>query len=358
MAGKITFVASDSTEFKAHIVGMFDEVPIVEIPIGPQFDYTQYTPAYVWEPTSHRIMIVANEGATIISISSDPINTVTFSEYGGSFFSYGLTGETQDCVATVVAQGGGGVVTASPYNRVYKVNAGIIQNFSEIVARPPGSEINLSDYVVALLSIPFEIPSEFVGTEAPIVLGEVITQVEAPILTTDLLPISLGEIVVAGFAGNSLDYVATEYTLVLPYVSNEINLAPQWVVNEVISVQYVLDAYSGDITINVFSTSQSDPVHTSKSSLGRVIPFKMFGDKMESSTGSIQGAENGVLSAYIRVQRKVLTQGEFSNLVTLKAELGDLSGFVSVENMELVCNGTAREKQEIINQLRNGVYIK
>jgi hypothetical protein len=357
MVCKVTFVASDSAEFKAYIVGMYEEVPIVEIPINTQFDYSPYTPAYVWESTSHRIMIVANDGATILSVLSDPPYTVEFTEFDGAFFSDGLKGGTLDCVATVVAQGGS-VVTASPYNRVYKVDAGIIQNFSDIIARPPGSEVNLSDYVVTLLSIPFEIPSEFVGTEAPIVLGEVITQVEAPILTTDLLPISLGEIVVAGFVGNSLDYVATDYTLVLPYVADEITLEPQWVVNETVSVQYVLDAYSGNLTINVFSTAQSAPVHTYKSSLGRVIPFKMFGDKMESSMGSIQGVDNGVLSAYIRVQRKVLTQGEFSNLVTLEVKLGELQGFVSVENVNLVCGGTASEKQEVIRQLKNGVYIK
>lgn len=359
MANKVTFIASDSDQFKVFLVGAWNETPILEIPLNAEFDYTQYASAESWQQTTHRILVVPDEGVTLISAIPAPYDYSwdVFRQSGDNLVSYGLNRGKPDFVVTVVAQGGG-VETVSPYNRVYKVNSDIIQDFSNIVARPPKSDINLSDYVVNLISIPFEIPDDFTGVVTPIVLGSVVTPVEAPIVTTDLMPISLGEIEVSGFAGNSLDYVAADYTLILPYLSEEITLEPQWVVGETISAQYVLDAYSGDITINVFSTAQADPIHTSKSSLGRVIPFKMYGDKIDSTTGAIQGAENGVLSAYIRVQRKVLTQGEFSNLVTLEAELGDLRGFVSVENIELVCAGTVDEKQEIIRQLKNGVYIK
>ncbi len=120
---------------------------------------------------------------------------------------------------------------------------------------------------------------------------------------------------------------------------------------------YVLDAYSGDVTVNVYSEVQPEPIKTTKITLGRTIPFKMFNDSLQSTVGAFNGANNGVLTAYIQKIEKVVSAGEYSNTVKVEGVLGGYSGFLSVEEIEIKSKATLEEILDIKSILKNGVYI-
>lgn len=353
-----TITVSGTGNFKAYIVTLYDFDHVVEIPLDEPFNIDAYVPINPWDVPSHTVQIEPDD-SQILDVTTSVPTTIFFDQVGEVWRLAGgglkdATSFTVDVTAT-----GGSVEVVSPYNRVYWVDSDIIGEFSTVPAILPGDpgdpQRNNTDYIIALLNIPFKIPDELLETAVDIVLGPYQTEVEAPVLTTDLLRIDLGEIEVEGLLGNSLDYVATEYTLKLPYLQDEISLNPEWVVGKVIRVEYVVDAYSGDVTVNVYN-DESPPIATIKSSIGRYIPFRMY-NATDSTITSDQGANNDTFAAYIRKSYRVVAEGDFSNFVSVEGVIGDAEGYVRAEISDLKVSATLAEKRRIIDILSSGVII-
>lgn len=361
MATMVTFVTTgDSETVSVSVDG-------ANIPLNEPFDISSYAvDSQPWEPTINLTVVAEVAVVEIYGVMSETWPDSEFTLYstpapGMVVWQTVMSGSQDDGGShTVIIETSGASSVVSPYNKVYIVDAEKIFEFSNIPIMPPSdtgeaSDFNVTDYIIGLLSIPFKLPDDVSDGDSAITMGNLVTDILAPVVNSDLITIPLGEIAVGDFKGNSLDHVSTEYTLILPFIDSEIDLNPEWVVDKVITVEYRLDVYSGDITVNVYNGNDA-PIVSTKTSVGRMIPFKTT-RALESVIGNNQGIENGLLSAYIRKSFKRMIEGDFSNLISDEGILGDFTGYVRGEVSNLKTRASLSEKQQILSLLQSGVFI-
>lgn len=357
----------ENANFKVEVVKSDGEELAYEIPLNEEFEFYK-------EPGANWYVVISpiNDSEILdISVTPPPQYNPDTGEFEGLTFQAISGGRYRSTLNdamilmeldfTVEVHVAGGSSVVSPFNQLFIMNAELLAEFGEVPMHwePYGSAgpvINLTDYILNLVAIPFKLPEEYIDAETKITLGEFETQVEAPRCNSDSIVIDLGEIEVSEFMGNSIDYLETKIELVLPFVPVISDLDPNLVIGKKINVKYVLDAYTGDLTVNVYNGG-AEPIESTKTAVGRLIPFKML-TNVAGSIGGVQGAENGVFTAYARVTRPELTDGEFDNLVTVNGELGESSGYVVVEEINLQVKATLAEQQQIISLLSSGVIIK
>lgn len=319
-----------------------------------------------WDPnTLHRITIVPGGENDITGISTEPATTITKGSGGDPELEqtwFWLEWDSSANYELTVTVDGDAIVNPAPYNRVYMVDAGIIEQFGTIsafITDGDGSAVELfnnTDYVISLLNIPFKLPDDVIGAEEAVTLGEVDTEILAPKVEHDVIRVPIGEIEVSGLQNNSIDYLQTEYVLVLPYISETIPLNPEWVIGKIVRIEYLIDSYTGGLTVNIFN-GEDYPITFIASNIGRMIPFKTLLTS-PTETGPNMGAFNDTFTAYIRVSRNEVHEGEFSNLVSVEGTIGGQLGYIEVENIELDIHAFSSEKDEITRALSSGVIIK
>lgn len=246
----------------------------------------------------------------------------------------------------------------SPFNRIWHLDRDSMNELSEVMymINPEGDngvKYNDSKFVLNLLALPFELPSEVIGDMVDVKIGKALTGVTSPLLLTDVVRVDLGEIEVLGLTGSSIDYVNTQFELMLPFIETSLKLEPSEVIGKTIRVEYVVDVYRGDLTVNVFN-GELEPFMSKTDRIGRDIPIHLFKDVV-GSVGDFITADNGIYSASIRVATGELSEGMFSNLVTVDAEIGEYAGYVEVVNADL--KGIPRS-DEVLNILKGGVVIR
>lgn len=252
----------------------------------------------------------------------------------------------------------------SGFNYVYSVDRSILKSLASERFETFTSEdkstfdvIDLGQYIINVLEIPFNIPSEMLDVEQSIILGHKILNTKAIEIINDELIINIGDIEVPHIYNNTYDYINTDINLYLPYAT-PISLDSDFIIGETISVNYIINLYSGDTTINVSST-KNEIVLSHNTKLGREIPFLngqnndiMFNNK------NVYSLNNGIKQAFIEVSRNIPINNIYSNMISEYVQLKKLKGFINVEEIELKINGTLEEKQIIETLLKNGVYIK
>jgi hypothetical protein len=220
--------------------------------------------------------------------------------------------------------------------------------------------VDLGTYIINLLELPFVVNEEIKGTENPIVLGNTVANTKAVEIRVDEIQIDLGDIIVPNKYNNSYDFINTETKLHLPFV-NTIDLDINYVIGHTINIQYIIDLYYGDMTINIRSSKTNNIIHSESAKIGRNIPFirKINGDSI-NSLSTKNGVNNGIFTPFIEVIRNVPYQqnNEFKNEVITHEPLQNIKGYVTVSNMVLNSKATQNEKDSIINLLGKGVYIK
>ena len=132
------------------------------------------------------------------------------------------------------------------------------------------------------------------------------------------MTIDLGEIYVPRKHNNSYDYMNTDALLHLPF-SNAIDLDLEYVIGCHVGVKYVLDLYSGYVTINISSSRVNKVIRSETLKIGRDIPFirRVGGDTINQLSTS-GGVNNGVLTPFIElVRNKIHNESSiFKNDVT------------------------------------------
>lgn len=218
--------------------------------------------------------------------------------------------------------------------------------------------IDLGQFIINILELPFTIPSDVLGNDDNIILGNNKLKTIATYITVDELVLNLGSITVPSKYDNSLDYMDTDVKLHLPY-HEPIDLDVEYVINHTIELEYIIDLYSGDSTINVKSSKTGKVIETKKFKLGRDIPFATATDnKRVNSLSDMQGINNHVDTAFIEVIRnKPNALNRFSNTVEIEGNLINEQGFIIVNEIDLKTSATLQEKNSIIQLLKNGVVI-
>ena len=246
----------------------------------------------------------------------------------------------------------------SGFNHLYLVDKNTLKSLaSERFTTGSNSTIDLGNFIINVLELPFKLDDSLKGVESNIVLGHKLTNTKAVELIDDELIIDFGNINVPGKFNNSYDYMNTEIRLHVPF-SNVINLEANYVVGYDINVKYIIDLYTGEGTINVSSSKINKVIHSENVKIGRNIPFIRYNNDVVNSISSNSGVNNEILSPYIEVIRNKPYYDAFDNEVVTYGQLKSVKGYASVNNIILNSSATQQEKNEIVNLLRNGVYIK
>lgn len=242
------------------------------------------------------------------------------------------------------------------FNHLYKVDKTILKSIS---LERFATEKDLGQYMLNVLELPFTVSNVIEGELNNISLGNFTLKVQALELTNDSVLIDVGNIFVPSKYHNSYDYKDTVIKLHLPYIRT-IEIDTFYVINQTISIHYIIDLYSGGTTVNIISDKVNKVIHSERVNIGRNIPF--ISPKEQSIKGYIQdnqGLENGVRTAFIEVIRNVPSSLDtFSNEMVVQSKLEDVRGYVSVSNILLNTNANFNEKNSIIQLLKDGVYIK
>lgn len=253
----------------------------------------------------------------------------------------------------------GEVNTATPFNKLHLMNEKALTDFSKVrlvETDENGNEIfNYSQYIVNMLQLGFKIPDDYIAGDSVIRLDILNTGIVTPIFSTDRVAIDLGQIPIPAI-DSSVDLTGAVYELFTPFIADPIELDYSLIGGKTLKVEYVLDLYVGDVTINVYTDTETAIVSVAKS-IGRNVPIKLSTETNYTISGT-NGVINGLMRAYVRHSKAILVEGSFTNLISKSGQIGDYKGYLEVENIELAGNMLANEKDSLINLLNSGVIIK
>lgn len=313
--------------------------------------------------------IVPRTGSTVVSARTTPApqyNSVlgglnwAWSKGNLPYLSTRVTiGTANPTLYTVtVVSSGPTPEVESPFNKLFNLTRDKMEELSNnmggVWGGAAGASPASSGYLINLMLLPFKLPTEVLGNEERIKIGSVNTPVSAPVVTDDSIELNLGTITVAGLSGSSLDYQAAKYELMLPFFGEVLELSPSQVVGKPVRITYIIDAYKGVATVNVFNDGSGVPIASATDQVARAIPFKMFSEIANSMDDPVQ-TNNGLLRATMIVTRQEVQVGEYTNLVQVEGMLGDSLGYLEVETIEL--KGVP-DSDRVKSLLKAGVVIR
>lgn len=222
-------------------------------------------------------------------------------------------------------------------------------------------KVNYKPFILGLIELPFKIDPLLVTDKRNIYLGRFDTGIVADSLYSDTIRLNLGVISVPSANGNLLDYKNTIALLHLPYAKT-ITLEVDYVIDQTISIEYLISLYDGTAVINVSSTKSNGVIYTQNANLRVSIPFGADTSypKNNDPKNMVIGGDNGIKTPYIELLRSnaVLEDGFFTIPIIDESTLIEQSGFIKVDEVRLICKATSYEKAMILNSLKDGVIIK
>lgn len=220
---------------------------------------------------------------------------------------------------------------------------------------------NVSDmgqYISSLYVLPFNIPNDIKSEDKkPLVLGTFTSDIKSTLLMDYKMVIDLGNIVVNEKYGNVYDYLNTQCILHLPYF-DLIYLNAEYVINQTIHVEYVIDFYTGATTANIYSSFIDDIVQSVKANVYVSIPF--IQGQINGVVGTLTGIYNHNKNyAYMEVTRNIPYNKDtpFGKRTNDYGMIGDYTGYIKVGDVNLVTNATVDEASDIQKLLTGGVII-
>lgn len=227
-------------------------------------------------------------------------------------------------------------------------------------AGSPSSPFEVTDfgiYITQLFRIPFKIPDEIIGDKKRIFLGNLDSLIDSDSIISENYIFNLGKIEIPEVYGNVYDYINTTCLLHVPF-NNPIELSPEYVINHVIMIEYVINVYDGNSTINIYSDFTDNIVYSETTLTGTKIPFMQVQNNTFINQ-LVQPLYNGITRCYIEIIRNIPYDSEnvFGKPTVDYGKLLKYSGYIEVGNIILNTTATQEEKTEIENILQQGVYI-
>jgi len=247
-------------------------------------------------------------------------------------------------------------------NNVYLIDGDILAEVNkERFVTITGSDqpYDYGQFILSVLQFPFDIPAEDILGKEAIQLADRALTPTANKLANDNIKIDLGVITVPNTHNNMLDFAGTNAILHLP-LAPSIVVDLEYVIGQTLGVYYVLDMYTGNATINITSTKLDGVISTTQVDIGVKVPYMAAAYVAPENTGVIAGGQNGVKVPYIELvsHDAILPDGFFTIPIVDESTIGAQSGFIKVDNVDLITSALGNEKAEIISMLSSGVIIK
>lgn len=221
------------------------------------------------------------------------------------------------------------------------------------------SPIDYGQYISSLYVLPFEIPSEIIeDEEKTIILGNLDTTVSTTLLNSYYFNVDGGVITIPNKYENLYDYVNTECILHLPFLDN-VYINAEYVIGQVLTINFIIELYSGNMTINVVSSFNNEIVVSVQGLIGMNIPY--IQKNVGSAANSISNVyKNMINRCFIEVNRNVpytKNNNIFGGSVVEYGKIGDYNGYLECDSLVLNTQATNQEQDVIKNILNKGVFI-
>lgn len=316
----------------------------LNMPFGHQRNITTYNPNYAdcWNESFTEFNINVSLYDTAIDITVSNFKAVEDTQSGG-----------QDEIV--------GETVVNLFSNIYNVDKSELLSLSDEIfaeiSEGGSTRIRHEEFISSLYVLPFSVEDLREDEKATIRMGGYETSVEAYLLTNSILIVDIAEITVPAKYGSAYDFINTECYLHLPYL-NRIELDVARVIDKTISVQYVVDLYTGSAHCNVKSDGLL--ITTIEFEVGRTIPFypQIERTSIVGKVGKL--ILNNIEVPYIEVVRRIPYNevGELGNQISQVDMIGNFTGYIEVEKVHLETSASKREQELITSQLRNGVIIR
>lgn len=253
------------------------------------------------------------------------------------------------------------VETTGGFTNIYKADYNNLLKFSnEVIVKITGGtsggvqSYDVTPYINNLIMLPFNVPT---GDNSAIVAGNETFTTQLPTVDNNYLNVDLGKIKVDEQYKNGFDYYQVKTRLMLPYTSM-IELDPKHVINQTVSIQYIVNVINGDTTINL--SNNDDLFYSNQVNLASEIPFISSANKGSQYTVINQLKtvfRNSLKQAYIIIEQPTpVLNSDFyptNEKGTLKGYTGNVKASL-LNNMDINSN----ELNTLQNILETGVKIK
>ena len=253
------------------------------------------------------------------------------------------------------------VETTGGFTNIYKADYTNLLKFSnEVIVKITGGQgggiqsYDVTPYINNLIMLPFNVPT---GEKSTIVAGNETFTTQLPTVDNNYLTVDLGKIKVDEQYKNGFDYYQVKTRLMLPY-TNMIELDPKHVINQTVSIKYIVNVVNGDTTINL--SNNDDLFYSNQVNLASEIPFISSATKGSQYTVINQLKtvfRNSIKQAYIIIEQPTpVLNSDFyptNEKGTLKGYTGNVKASL-LNNMDINSN----ELNALQNLLETGVKLK
>lgn len=252
------------------------------------------------------------------------------------------------------------------FNKVYSVDAGIMALVNknrfktvEVGSGETGTfeRVDYGNQILGLVSLPFAIDPSYIVEPESVQLGELTLNVRAPRVTDDSIRVPLGSIVVPP-AVDSTDYVGVTALLYLPRL-DPVSIDLEYVIGQTLTVDYLIDVYSGRATVNIESTKTGGVVIQREVDMGFNIPYINFLNQSVDNPNIQVGGDNGITKPRLDLVKSdlILPKGFYTVPVVAEGTLAGYNGYATVEFIQLDFKAPLSEKEMLTNKLNSGVII-
>jgi hypothetical protein len=247
-------------------------------------------------------------------------------------------------------------------NNVYKITndtLALVNKERFTIIAGSNAKYDYGQYILSVLQFPFDIPDNIIGGSSAIQLADKTLTANGVKLLDDVIKVDLGTITVPNTHNNMLDFAGTQAIIHLPRAPS-IVLELEYVIGQTLGVYYLLDCYTGTATINITSTKLEGVISSTQVDIGVRVPYMADSYTPPENIGVVAGGDNGVKSPYIELIRhdSILPNGFFTVPVVDETIINNQTGYIKVDNVELVTGALGNEKEQIISLLNSGVIIK
>ena len=313
---------------------------------------------------------------TDTTLHGTSINFAVFFDGESQWLQFALSDNDQTATFTMVDDTSGSAGTYQAWNirtkqetpavvgtnNVYKIDTSILSSVNKerfVTITGSDTPFDYGQYILSVLQFPFDIPADQILTPENIQLANRQLSVVANKVATDKIKIDLGEIIVPDTYGNMLSFANTNAVIHLP-LAPSIVLDLEYVIGQTLGVYYLLDCYTGTATINITSTKLAAVISSTQVNIGVRVPYMADSYTAPENTGVVAGGNNGVKIPYIELisHDAILPHGFFTVPVVDETLISGQTGYIKVDNVELVTGALGNEKAQIISLLNSGVIIK
>lgn len=315
----------------------------------------------------HTILFTANTGYIF-----DKDGQAGYYTKGGVYQTIKLNATDSDTISFTLPKGADGQrgtnLDVTLIARPIKIDSGGFTNIynptnedmndlsQEIIVNNNGKEVSPTDYMKNYYRMPFPISaSDISSAKVAISLGGYQSRTKTKQVNTDNLTVDLGKIIIPEKYKNAFDYLNTTCVLYLPAIA-PININSKLVINHTLNIQYNIDLYSGQATVNIYDENANNIYH-GNNVVSTQLPI------LDTSTEKVIATINhpylnDLRTGYIIVTRNKPIQNDVYYPTLIRDTLNNHTGYVKCSNIQLNNNIATNIQLDIKQKLSEGVLIK